>query len=238
MDLVLSSGFLAFARHCGFLSGVEEAGLPVGGLCGTSSGALVGALWLAGFPAARIAEELSADAPIRSMSPRLAVWGGVFSMDKVLVRLREWLPPRFDDLGRPFGVGVLRTDGAGELVTSGSLPEAVAASCAVPYLFAKVPVDGRRLGDGGAVDRLFLSPWRAHRGLEVAPLVHLVDRSAGAPTDVPDDVAVVRTPRSGAKFWNLGDFEGQMEDARRATRTVVEALPGPTGNGCLGPPGF
>ncbi len=221
MDLVFSSGFLAFARHCGFLAGVEDADLDVHGLCGTSSGALVGALWLAGFPDARIAEELSAAAPIRSLKPRVAVWGGVFSMDKVLVRLREWLPPRFEDLDRSFGVGVLRTDGGGELVTSGSLPEAVAASCAVPDLFAKVPVDGRRLGDGGAVDRLFLEEWRTLRGLDAPPLVHLVDRSAGAPTDVPADVAVVRTPRSGAKFWNLGDFAGQLEEARRRTADVL-----------------
>jgi len=222
VDLVLSSGFLAFARHCGFLAGVEEAGLEVEGICGTSSGALVGALWLAGFGSDEIARELSADAPLRSLAPRLAAWSGLFSMDKVLTRLRGWLPPRFEDLDRPFGVGVLRTDGGGEIVTSGSLPEAVAASCAVPYLFAKVTVDGRRLGDGGAVDRLFLEPWRNHRGLAAPPLVHLVDRSAGAPTDVPEGVPVVRTPRSGASFWNLGDFGGQLEEARALTAAVIQ----------------
>ena len=47
MDLVLSSGFLAFARHAGFLRAVEQLELPVEGLCGTSSGALSGALWAA-----------------------------------------------------------------------------------------------------------------------------------------------------------------------------------------------
>lgn len=222
MDLVLSSGFLAFARHCGFLAGVEDAGVAVDGICGTSSGALVGALWAAGYPAEQIARELSADAPIKSMRPRLAVWSGVFSMSAVLQRLRGWLPARFEDLERPFGVGVLRTDGGGELVTSGSLPEAVAASCAVPWLFAKVDVDGRRLGDGGAVDRLFLQPWLEFRGDAArGPLVHLVDRSAGAPTDVPAGIAAVRTPRSGARFWSLGDFAGQVAQARAATEAVL-----------------
>ncbi len=223
MDVVLSSGFLAFARHCGFLAAVEDAGVEVTGACGTSSGALVASLWVAGYSASQIADELSADAPIRWMRPRLAVWSGVFGLERVVERLRGWLPATFEELDRPFGVGVLTPDGRGELVTSGPLPEAVAASCAVPYVFAKVPVSGRRLADGGAVDRLFLPHWTAHRGLAAPPLVHLVDRSAGAPTSVPGDVPVVRTPRSGAKFWNLGDFAGQVEEARRLAAGVLRA---------------
>ena len=50
-DLVLSSGFLAFAAQCGFLQAVEESGIAVDGVCGTSSGALAGALWASGWPA-------------------------------------------------------------------------------------------------------------------------------------------------------------------------------------------
>ena len=41
-DLVLSSGFLAFALHAGFLQAVEDVGLPVRGVMGTSAGALIG----------------------------------------------------------------------------------------------------------------------------------------------------------------------------------------------------
>ena len=48
VDLVLSSGFLAFARHLGFLTAIEESELDVSGVCGTSSGALVGAMWACG----------------------------------------------------------------------------------------------------------------------------------------------------------------------------------------------
>lgn len=48
-DLVLSSGFLAFAYHSGFLEAVAEAGIRVRGVMGTSSGALSGALYSAGY---------------------------------------------------------------------------------------------------------------------------------------------------------------------------------------------
>lgn len=77
-DLVLSSGFLAFANHCGFLQAgasaagehspqpaavprapahsisplppaVEDVGLPINGIMGTSAGALIGSMYAAGY---------------------------------------------------------------------------------------------------------------------------------------------------------------------------------------------
>ena len=47
--MVLSSGFLAFASHSGFLKAVDRAGLAVGGVMGTSAGALSGSLYSAGY---------------------------------------------------------------------------------------------------------------------------------------------------------------------------------------------
>ena len=58
MDVILSSGFLAFASHLGFLKAIEEADVDVQGLCGTSSGALVGALWMSGLKTEEIKREL------------------------------------------------------------------------------------------------------------------------------------------------------------------------------------
>ena len=63
-DLLLSSGFLAFGRQAGFLAAVEEVGLEVGAVQGTSSGALAGSLWAAGVPAAEIFVELTARSPL------------------------------------------------------------------------------------------------------------------------------------------------------------------------------
>lgn len=48
-DVVLSSGFLAFASHSGFLKAIDGAGLVVGGVMGTSAGALTGSLYSAGY---------------------------------------------------------------------------------------------------------------------------------------------------------------------------------------------
>jgi NTE family protein len=224
IDLVLSSGFLAFARQAGFLRAVEAAGLEVDAVCGTSSGALAGAMWVAGTPASSIATRLSEKMPLRSVRPHLRPWRGALSMSAVIAQLRTWLPPRFEDLPLPFAVGVRAPDGSAQLIRSGPLPEAVAASCAIPGVFAPVMVGDVPYQDGGVVDRTGLEAWSSLRG-ERRTLVHLVEpTSDGAEPSIeqPARICVVRTPRSGARFWDLGDFEGQREEARVLTAAAIE----------------
>jgi len=214
VDLVLSSGFLAFAEQAGFLAAVEDEGLPVAALCGTSSGALAGSLWLAGLSAAEVFEELCRRPPLGWVRPSRRPWRGLFGLQRVMAELERHLPASFEGLGRPLGAGVARGDEP-VLLTSGSLPDAVAASCAVPYLFQPVRRGGEVLRDGGVVDRTALTAWRRHRpGRPV--VMHLLDSSRGAEHPVvPDGVCLVRSPASGASLWSLGDAEARFAHTRR-----------------------
>lgn len=215
MDLVLSSGFLAFARHAGFLRAVEQLDLPVEGLCGTSSGALTGALWAAGLPAEQILAELTADRPFTVLRTHLRPWRGVFSLRELIRRLNAWLPPTFEQLPRPFGVGVMDGTRAHRVIHRGPLPEAVAASCAIPWLFAPVEFDGTPLLDGGFVERTAVDDWRDIRG-DIEVVVHMVDKTHGAAApESLDTAAVVRSPPSGAGFFSLGDTRAQFQETHR-----------------------
>ena len=219
-DLILSSGFLAFARHVGFLRAVEEAELATDAVCGTSSGALVAALWAAGMPAQSIGAELSAHPPIRWMRPSLKPWRGLVRIQPVIERLRQLLPATFAELRRPLGLGAMDRDRAHHLITDGPLPEAVAASCAIPIVFQPVRLGGRRLWDGGAIDRLGLEGWRRWRPGRSA-LVHWVEGTRGKePASGLDGLEIVRTPPSGASFISLGEFDAQVEEARALTLAV------------------
>lgn len=221
VDLVLSSGFLAFAEQAGFLAAVEELGLEVDGVCGTSSGALAGALWAAGLPAEAILDQLCASTPLSQVALHPRPWRGLFSLDPVRRVLAEHLPDQLEALRMPVGVGTVGPGRTARLVTAGPAVDAILASCAVPWLFAPVPLDGVPHLDGGALDRTFLDPWRAARGNPQVAL-HLVDRSAGAPdTPIPPGTAVVRSPRSGARLWNLGDTRARY---RRTRETALRAL--------------
>ncbi len=221
IDVVLSSGWLAFASHAGFLAALEELEIPVGAVGGTSSGALTGMLWAAGMPAREILALARSRRPVAWMRPHRRPWRGLMKLDPLVEELRRYLPASFADLPTAAGVGVIDGRGAFRLLRSGPLPEAVAASCAVPGLFAPVDVGGAAYADGGVADRLGLLHWREVRG-GARPWVHLIRSSRvwSAPPGI-DHAEVVHSPRSGAHLWSLGDAEGRFERTRRAS---LEAL--------------
>lgn len=221
-DLLLSSGFLAFARHVGVLAAVEERKIDVDAIVGTSSGAMIGAFLAAGMSAADIGKLVAERPPYAYFGVHARVWTGAFSLGPVVAWLRERLPAEFSGLSRPFAAGVIDMAGRPQLLTAGSLPEAVAASCAIPGVFAPVVVNGERWRDGGVGDRLMVAPWREWRG-ERRAIAHVVDRMAGRDVEVGmEGLTVIRTPRSGATFFSLGDVPAAIALAKER---ALAALP-------------
>ncbi len=223
-DLLLSSGFLAFARHVGVVQAIEAADMPIDAVVGTSSGALVGALWAAGHSGAHLEVLLQSRQPWQLLRPHTRPWQGAMSMQALVAFLRPLLPETFAQLPRPLAVGVVAHRGQHQLLRSGPLVEAVTASCAMPYVFAPVQIGTTRYQDGGAADRMGLDAWRAWRPDRQA-LAHEVARTAGV--DVRADltgVSVVQTPRSGASFFSLGDFSWQVAEARALAETAIRTL--------------
>lgn len=95
------------------------------------------------MPAMQVAGFLSEQAPIQLLQPCFEPWrGGLLSLDGVVQRLSELLPPTFEDLQRDFAVGVVTAEGEHVLVDQGPLPAAVAASAAIPFIFSSVDVPG------------------------------------------------------------------------------------------------
>ena len=183
---------------------------------GTSSGALIGAMWWSGMPLEHIAKVLTGARPLSRIGLHPQFWRGVFTMAPLVDQLRAMLPSTFEGLQRPFAVGVTDASGTYRLLTTGPLPEAVAASCAMPRLFHPVRVGRAAYVDGGASDRLGLASWRQWRGDDRAGVIHKVDRTAGQ--DVPSDLRncrVVQSPRARANFFSLKDFGAQAEQSRR-----------------------
>ena len=221
-DLILSSGFLAFSRHIGVLRAIEARRIPVDAIVGTSSGALVGALWAAGLRPDDIQQLLTGLAPWRLLRPNPQPWQGVLTTSAFVDFVRPHLPPTFADLPHPLAVGVVDARGKHQLLTAGPLAEAVVASCAMPHLFAAVRVGQGLFADGGAADRLALGPWRLWRPGQSA-IAHQVNRSAGVdlPLDLTD-VTLVRTPRSGASFRSLGDMARQAREAQTCAERALD----------------
>lgn len=214
VDLILSSGFLAFSRHLGVLEAIDRRGLSTDAIVGTSSGALVGALAQAGVPLSEIAEILAGEPPLRSLSLNRKPWQGLFCTRRAAGILERYLPRKFEDLPKPLAVGVCDSRGMHHLLHQGPLVPALLASIAIPRVFPSVAIEGVRYCDGGVADRVGVDAWRRWRPQRCA-IVHIVARSRGreVPFD-PVDTIVIRTPRTHAQFWSLGDFPGQLQEAR------------------------
>ena len=168
--------------------------------------------------------EVTRRAPLWSVRPRFRVWRGLFSLGGMVQNLSRLLPATFEDLDRPFAVGVMTLAGQHRLLRSGPLPEAVAASCAIPRLFAPVRVEGVPLQDGGFVKRVGLEAWQDWRPGRSAVIHRVAQSNTQA---VPEDLAgwpVVESGRSGARLWSYGDVRGRFEETRLQAAGVLASL--------------
>jgi NTE family protein len=176
--------------HLGFLAEIETAGVGVRAIAGTSSGALMGALWLLNGAAPAIQKVraftvsgLVDDVPdllgaadhgsgtslwrqLRRVGTllRAVLAGPALSREQLLERVAFFLPETsIEALPRPFVVVATDTVTGDEVrLTRGSLRLAVAASSAMPGLAPPIIWAGRPIQDGGAVAEI---PVRAAREL-------------------------------------------------------------------------
>jgi NTE family protein len=198
--LALGGGAARGWAHIGVLRALEEAGIQIDMIAGTSIGALVGGCYLAGK-----LDELEEFA--RSLTRRrvfglldLHIGGsGLFGGMKLDARMRQHLEGiTFADLPKPLVcvASELRT-GHEIWLSSGSLITAMRASYALPGVFEPVTVNRRVLVDGALVNPVPVSVCRAYeQRLVVAVNLHydlfgraaVIKHSADSP---PDDQELV-----------------------------------------------
>jgi NTE family protein len=164
VGLALGGGVARGFAHIGVLMALEEAGIKIEVVTGTSVGSIVGAFVAAGYTCAEM-REVTRHLDWGGMA-RLA-WpgrGGVISFYKLEQFIRRTLnDPLFSDLKLPFAA--IATDlitGNPVVLSEGSVARACHASSAVPGVVVPVEIDGKILSDGGVSDNL---PIRATRAL-------------------------------------------------------------------------
>jgi NTE family protein len=151
--LALSSGFFGFFAHAGVVAALEEAGLRPARICGSSAGALVGGLWGAGVPAARLEAALLALRREDFWDPAPGL--GLLRGRRFRELVGALLPgPAFEDSPVPVAISAWDLLARRTAVLSeGALAPAIHASCAAPILFQPVRIGRRLYTDGGVGDR-------------------------------------------------------------------------------------
>ena len=223
ISLALGGGCARGWAHIGVLRALDEAGIEVSMIAGTSIGALVGGCYLAGK-----LDELEEFA--RSLTKR-RIFGlldfnlrgsGLFGGMKLDARLREHLAGvRFEDLPKPF-VAVTSEIRTGHEIwlSNGSLITAMRASYALPGVFEPVACNGRVLVDGALVNPVPVSVCRAYeQPLVVAVNLHydlfgraaVIKHSAGELV-IEKDAPKAGQPEHQAQHTRLG-ITGVMVEA-------------------------
>ena len=162
--LALGGGAALGWAHIGVLRVLEEEGIAVGAVAGTSIGALAGLCLAAGK--LDVLEEIALGATRgRVLSYLDPCFGrGAFLGGKRIARELEghFAGMTFADLAMPLAMVAADLDTAEEVrLTSGPVIDAVQASMALPALFQPVVRDGRTLIDGGMVAALPVGAARA-----------------------------------------------------------------------------
>jgi NTE family protein len=158
--LALSSGAARGLAHIGVIQVLEENGIEVDAVAGSSMGAYVGALWAAGRSGRELetfAAEIGGPRDLwRRLDLAIPPVRGLIRGHGVRRRLAEGLDhATFAGLKRRLFVVAADLDTLQRRVfTEGDVAEAVHASAAIPGLCVPVEINGHRYGDGGVVDPL------------------------------------------------------------------------------------
>ncbi len=157
VGLVLGGGGARGLAHIGVLQALEESGIPVDVIGGTSMGSVMAAAYARGWAPSKIlefaSETFSETNAVRDLDlPIISILAG-----RKLNRRMQAFFEEIDiaDLWLPyFCISASLSEGEMVVHEEGLLWERVRASCSLPGIFPPVRVDGQLLVDGGVMNNV------------------------------------------------------------------------------------
>jgi NTE family protein len=174
--LVLSGGGARGLAHLGVLHALDELGIYIDEIAGTSAGSVAGAYYLSGH---KPEETMKYIASFKIYSWAKLLWHkpGLMSIHKLGSLYAKKLPQSFEDLDRPLTIAA--TDllkGELHYFKSGPLIPAICASSCIPVIFEPVIINGNHYVDGGVLNNF-----------PIEPLLSTCDRIIGVHTNPMDN---------------------------------------------------
>lgn len=160
VGLALSSGGAKGLAHIGVIQVLEENGIEIDAVAGSSMGAYVGAVWAYGHDGhacEKIAREVEGRWGLLYMAdPVIPPRQGFLRTRRALRRLRRSIgQAHFSQTVRPLRIVATHLDTLERVVFStGEVAAAVEASIAIPGICVPVTIDGEVFIDGGIADPL------------------------------------------------------------------------------------
>jgi NTE family protein len=156
IGVVLGSGAAMGIAHIGIIRALEREGIPVDIIAGSSIGALIGALWSAGYDSRaleKIANIFRTRKSLLQLTDLSISRMGLLAGNQVTRLLRKYLgDSSFRDLKIPMKIAAVDYKRREVVVfEDGPVVPAIRASVAIPGIFMPVQLRGRYLTDGGVL---------------------------------------------------------------------------------------
>jgi NTE family protein len=203
--LALGSGGARGFAHIGVIKALEEAGIVPDIITGSSSGAVVGAIYAAGKRAAEL-EEIALGLDHGDLVD-ISLFGNGWVKGEALQNfVNQQVSGRpIERLARPFAV--VATEAKTRRMTvfnRGNTGLAVRASASVPNMFVPPVINGEEYVDGGLLSPV---PVKLARAMG-ADIVIAVDVSWFAQAREPSDTSIRQYGRSGRYLLHVEELDG------------------------------
>ena len=230
LGLALSGGAVRGVFHLGVLRALDELSLPIHIISGTSSGAIVGALYRDGKSPEQIMDVVRSASILKMVRPK--IWKqGLFSLNYLRELLKanlisqtiEELPSKL--LITATNLNTARLD----VFSTGPLVESVVASSSVPVMFEPITLGQYLYTDGGLLMNLPAAPLLGRCdviiGVNLVPLTPLEDltsfpRLAGRIFDI----SVSRNIQSQLALCDFVISSDEMQSHGRFSFEGIERL--------------
>ena len=155
IGIALSGGGARGIAHLGVLKALDENGIKISILSGTSAGAIIGALYGSGYNPDEILKIISRTSLFRYIRPALSR-SGLIKIEMLIPLLKKYIPDdRFEALEIPLVVATTNINsGLVEYFEQGEMIKPVLASCCVPAIFDPISIGGNHYVDGGILNNL------------------------------------------------------------------------------------
>ena len=159
--LVLSGGGTRGFAHIGAIQALEEAGIHVDVVSGTSAGSIVGAMYADGYSAAEILELFNKHKILRLSRPSFSR-KGFLNFRGLNKRIIKYLRAKtFEELKIPLYVCITNlSKGEVVYVHEGPLARVIMASASIPIMFTPVRIGDDYFTDGAVFDNFPVKPVR------------------------------------------------------------------------------
>lgn len=168
VGLALGAGSAKGFAHIGVLQALEEAGIGIDMISGSSMGAIIGGIYSVGTDLAMLERFITSIKLYDYLDVKLPLNGGLLKGERLQDLIRVLTHNKtFAETKIPFCCVVVDAEtGKLDVLEEGPLHESIRASMSMPAFFEPVPLNGKIYIDGGVLERVPCKTLRDH-GIDV-----------------------------------------------------------------------